>query len=219
MAGSSDALAVVQRTRLLPVVVIDDAQGAVPLADALCAASLPIAEITLRTPAALPVLERLAARDDLLVGAGTVLTAEQARRAIDAGASFVVSPGFDDGVVSVCRAQRVPVIPGVATASEIQRAFVHQFRVVKYFPAEASGGSTALSALSAPFGEMKFIPTGGIAQHNVDDYLALPSVLAVGGSWMVPRVALSAARWDEIRRLAAAAVARCVPDSAGVGRA
>jgi 2-dehydro-3-deoxyphosphogluconate aldolase/(4S)-4-hydroxy-2-oxoglutarate aldolase len=219
MTGLSDALAVIARTRVLPVVVIDDADGAVSLADALCAASLPVAEITLRTPAALSVLERLAGRNDMLVGAGTVLTAEQARRAVDAGASFVVSPGIDDGVVSVCRDRRVPVIPGVATASEIQRAFVHQLQVVKYFPAEANGGCMALLALSAPFGEMKFIPTGGIAEYNVDDYLALPSVLAVGGSWMVPRAALSAARWDEISRLAAAAVARCAPEHAGVGPA
>jgi 2-dehydro-3-deoxyphosphogluconate aldolase/(4S)-4-hydroxy-2-oxoglutarate aldolase len=219
MTGLPDALAVIARTRVLPVVVIDDAENAMPLADALCTASLPIAEITLRTPAALLALARLAGRDDLLVGAGTVLTAEQARRAVDAGASFVVSPGNDDGVVSVCRARHVPVIPGAATASEIQRAFVHQFRVVKYFPAEANGGVSALSALSAPFGDMKFIPTGGISERNVDDYLALPSVLAVGGSWMVPRAALSAGRWDEISRLAAAAAARCAPDHVRVGPA
>ena len=219
MASGSDALAVMARTRVLPVVVIDDAESAGALADALCAGSVPLMEITLRTPAALPSLQRLAGRDDVLVGAGTVLTAEQASSAVDAGAKFIISPGIDDGVLSMCRARHVPVIPGVATASEIQRAFIHGCRVVKYFPAEANGGCTALSALSAPFPDMKFIPTGGIAEHNIDDYLALPSVLAVGGSWMVPRSAVSNRRWDEISRLAAAAVARCAPDHAGVGRA
>lgn len=194
--------------RLLPVAVVEDTAHAHPLGDALVAGGLQLVEITFRTSAAPDVLNAMAGRNDLLVGVGTVLTAEQARRAVDAGARFVVSPGFSDAVVSTCLDQGVPVIPGVSTATELMAARDAGLRVVKFFPAAAAGGPPTIKALSSAFSDVFFIPTGGIGADNLADYLSVASVLAVGGSWMVEPALLGAGHWDEVRDRSAEAVAR-----------
>jgi 2-dehydro-3-deoxyphosphogluconate aldolase/(4S)-4-hydroxy-2-oxoglutarate aldolase len=199
---------------VLPVVVLRDADAAEPLADALVAGALPVAEVTFRTAAAAAAIERLARRSDLLVGAGTVLTAEQVDRAVDAGARFVVSPGFGPAVVRRCAERGVPVYPGVATATEIQMALDAGLRTVKFFPAEQLGGAAMVKALAAPFRDVRFVPAGGCTADHLAGYLALPSVLAVGGSWMVAPELLAAGDWAEVTRRAAAAVA-----AAGAARA
>jgi len=173
--------------RLVPVIVADEARSAEPLGDALVAGGLPVAEVTFRTAAARDVVTALAGRGDLLVGAGTVLTPQHVDQAVDAGASFVVSPGFSEAVVVQARRRGVLAIPGVATATELQAAVVMGLDLVKFFPAETSGGVAALAALAAPFGGVSFVPTGGIGPSNIAKYLTHPAVTAVGGSWMVPR--------------------------------
>lgn len=193
--------------RLLPVVVIDDAGSAPALGEALKRGGLPCAEITLRTPAAESALAALAADDDLLVGAGTVLNADQASRVIDAGARFVVTPGFSLSVVRHCQARGVPVFPGIATATELMMALDAGIDTVKFFPAERLGGLATLKALAQPFHMVQFIPTGGISASNVGDYLAHPSVPVAGGSWMVSPALINGGRFDEIEKLTAEAVA------------
>jgi 2-dehydro-3-deoxyphosphogluconate aldolase/(4S)-4-hydroxy-2-oxoglutarate aldolase len=173
------------RGRLIPVVNIAESRWASPLAEALTEGGLAVAEITLRSDCALAAIESLAARAGFLVGAGTVLNRDQAAAAIDVGAAFIVSPGLDEATVEYCLHNEVPVYPGVGTATELQRAFNMGLRVVKFFPAEALGGTRTLAALSAPFREMKFLPTGGIGPGNLGAYLQLTNVLACGGSWMV----------------------------------
>jgi 2-dehydro-3-deoxyphosphogluconate aldolase / (4S)-4-hydroxy-2-oxoglutarate aldolase len=192
---------------VVPVVVLDDADDAGPLADALLDGGLHCAELTLRTPSAERAVRAMASRSELLVGVGTVLEPEQAERCAAEGARFVVSPGFDDAVVERCQALGLPVLPGTATGTEVLRARRAGLRAVKFFPAETSGGLAGLLALAAPFHDMRFVPTGGIGPANVGDYLRAPAVLAVGGSWMVPRDLLRARRWAEISRLSALAVA------------
>jgi 2-dehydro-3-deoxyphosphogluconate aldolase/(4S)-4-hydroxy-2-oxoglutarate aldolase len=180
-------LAALSRHGLVPVVVIDDARSADPLGDALVAGGLPVAEVTFRTVAGVESLRRLADRGDLLVGAGTVLTPAQVDEAVRAGAAFVVSPGLSRGVVERCLEHGVLPLPGAVTAAEIQAALELGLTTVKFFPAESSGGAAAVKALSAPFTGVRFMPTGGIGPANLGEYLALPAVRAVGGSWMVPR--------------------------------
>jgi 2-dehydro-3-deoxyphosphogluconate aldolase/(4S)-4-hydroxy-2-oxoglutarate aldolase len=172
---------------LVPVVVIDDAATADSLGDALVAGGLPVAEVTFRTAAGVEALRRLAARGDILVGAGTVLTAQQVDAAVEAGADYIVSPGLSRTVVERCVHHGVLPLPGAVTATEVQAALELGLRTVKFFPAESSGGVAAVRALSAPFIELGFMPTGGIGPDNLADYLAVPAVRAVGGSWMVPR--------------------------------
>jgi 2-dehydro-3-deoxyphosphogluconate aldolase/(4S)-4-hydroxy-2-oxoglutarate aldolase len=172
---------------VLPVVVTDDPDCAASLGDALVAGGLPLAEVTLRTPAAPDVIRALVQRGDILVGAGTVLTVAQVDTAVDAGAAFIVSPGLSRAVIERCFERGVPPIPGAVTATEVQAALELGVNTVKFFPAESAGGANAISALAAPFAGMSFVPTGGINASNLDSYLALPSVVAVGGSWMVPR--------------------------------
>lgn len=193
--------------RIVPVVVLDDAASAGPLAEALVAGGLPVAEVTLRTAAALDAIAAMAARDDLLVGAGTVLTAAQVDQAVDAGARFVVSPGTSRAVVERARQRGVAVLPGAVTATEIQAALELGIDTVKFFPAGTSGGPAAIKALAAPFGGVRFVPTGGVSAANLDDYLSIPSVLAVGGSWMVPQAAIREGDFDTVRRLTEDAVA------------
>ena len=188
--------------RVIPVVVLDDSAAAAPLAGALADAGLPCAEITLRTAAGEAAIAIMAQQRNLLVGAGTVLDASQAGRAVEAGARFIVSPGFDEEVVRRCQELSVQVLPGAATATEIQRARRAGLRVVKFFPAETLGGVNALDALSAPFPDMRFIPTGGIGPGNLQPYLARSAVLAVGGSWMVPRQLIADRDWAQVTRLA-----------------
>ena len=193
--------------RVVPVVVLQDPGDAKPLAEALTAGGLPIAEVTFRTPAAEMALATMAADPHLLVGAGTVISAEQVDIAVSAGARFVVSPGFSSGVVRRCQELEVPVVPGVATATELISALDAGITTVKLFPAEPLGGIKTLRALASTFHEVRFVPTGGISAASAPIYLAEPSVLAVGGSWMVASSLLAQHSWDEVTGLVAEAVA------------
>jgi 2-dehydro-3-deoxyphosphogluconate aldolase / (4S)-4-hydroxy-2-oxoglutarate aldolase len=193
---------------VLPVIVADDHDCAASLGDALVAGGLPVAEVTLRTPAALDVIRVLAQRTDILVGAGTVLTAEQVDAAAEAGAAFIVSPGLSRAVVERCFERGVVPIPGAVTATEVQAALELGLDTVKFFPAESAGGASAIAALAAPFATVSFVPTGGISTANVDSYLVLPSVIAVGGSWMVPRDLVRSQDVAALVGLISAAVAR-----------
>jgi len=204
--ATGDVFGQLATMRVIPVVVLDDSAAAAPLAGALADAGLPCAEITLRTAAGEAAISIMARQRNILVGAGTVLDASQAEHAARAGARFIVSPGFDEEVVRRCQEMSVPVLPGAATATEIQRARRAGLRVVKFFPAETLGGVGALDALSAPFPDMRFVPTGGIGPANLQPYLARSVVLAVGGSWMVPRQLIADRDWAQVTRLARDAV-------------
>jgi 2-dehydro-3-deoxyphosphogluconate aldolase/(4S)-4-hydroxy-2-oxoglutarate aldolase len=193
--------------RLVPVVVLDRAEDAWPLGQALKAGGLPCAEVTFRTAAAEDAIRAIAKDPDIVLGAGTVLTPDQVDRALDAGARYIVTPGFSLGVVRRCQERGVPVFPGVATPTEIQMALEAGLDTVKFFPAESLGGVKALKAISAPFGGVRFVPTGGITAANLADYLALKSVVAVGGSWMVAADLVKAGNFDEVARLSDEAVA------------
>jgi 2-dehydro-3-deoxyphosphogluconate aldolase/(4S)-4-hydroxy-2-oxoglutarate aldolase len=191
----------VGRLRLIPMVVLDNADHAAPFGDALVAGGLPIAEITFRTAAAEPAIHALGKRDDLLVGAGTVLSTEQADRAIDAGAQFIVAPGTNPKVVEHVRKRGVAMIPGVATPTEIEHAMSLGVTSLKFFPAETLGGVGMLKALAGPYPDIRFIPTGGITPELLPGYLRLSSVLACGGSWLAPRHLLAEGKFDAIKRL------------------
>lgn len=204
----------IEAARLLPVVVIDDPRAAPQLAAALKRGGLRVAEITLRTAAAEQAIRAIAAIDpDIVVGAGTVLNAEQAARVIDGGARFVVTPGLSMDVVRHCQARSVPVIPGIATATELMAALEEGIETVKFFPAEQLGGVAMLNALAAPFRTTRFIPTGGVTAVKLPGYLRHPAVLAVGGSWMVAASLIEAGDFDEISRLTAEAVAIAARES------
>lgn len=193
--------------RVVPVVTIDDARNAPGLASALVDGGLPVVEITLRTPEAIEAIRRVTTDvPGAIAGAGTVTLAAAAADAIDAGARFIVSPGLDEGVITTAQDCGVPVIPGIATATELMRAMTLGVDVVKLFPAEVLGGVGMITALSAVWPDVRFMPTGGISPANAHEYLALPQVLAVGGSWMVRRHAVAAADWASITAAAAAAV-------------
>jgi 2-dehydro-3-deoxyphosphogluconate aldolase / (4S)-4-hydroxy-2-oxoglutarate aldolase len=193
--------------RLVPVIRIDRADDAAPLCRALMEGGLPVAEITFRTEAAEESI-RLVRKlyPDILLGAGTVVNTGQAQRAVDAGAEYIVSPGFSRPVVEFCIKKGVPVTPGAITPTEIQYLMEYGLEVVKFFPAEQAGGLAAIRALSGPFPQMKFLPTGGINARNVLEYLGSPKVIACGGSWMVKDDLILAGDFDEIRRLVAEAV-------------
>jgi 2-dehydro-3-deoxyphosphogluconate aldolase/(4S)-4-hydroxy-2-oxoglutarate aldolase len=193
--------------RIVPVVVLQDPGGAKPLAEALTAGGLPLAEVTFRTSAAREAVAAMAEDPTLIVGAGTVISADQVDTAVAAGARFVVTPGFSHAVVRRCHELDVPVVPGVATATELMTALEAGISIVKLFPAEPLGGVTTLRALAAVFPQVRFVPTGGISATNAATYLAEPSVLAVGGSWMVAPSLLARHSWDSVTRLAAEAVA------------
>ena len=209
MSASTDVLG---GHRIVPVVVLDDPAQADALGAAMVEGGLPVAEATFRTPEAAAVLRRLAERDDLVVGAGTVLTDRQVDEAIAAGARFVVSPGLSATVVRRCQEAGVPVVPGVATPSEIMAALDLGLDTVKFFPAEANGGLATIKALAAAFPQVRFMPTGGITAESAPGYLAHPSVAAVGGSWMVAGDLLNEGRWDEVARRCAASTALYAPD-------
>jgi 2-dehydro-3-deoxyphosphogluconate aldolase / (4S)-4-hydroxy-2-oxoglutarate aldolase len=202
-----DTLSALHAARIVPVVVLDDARDADPLGAALVAGGLPIAEVTFRTAAAGDSIRALSDRGDVLVGAGTVVTVEQVDQAVAAGASYIVSPGLSRAVVERCREHGVFALPGAVTATEIQAALELGLTTVKFFPAGTSGGAPAIAALAGPFGGVLFVPTGGIGPKNVQDYLSLPSVVAVGGSWMVPRDRIKAGDFSGIEQLVADAVA------------
>jgi len=192
---------------VIPVVKIDRASLAPRMAEALLAGGLPCAEITFRTGAAEESLKQIAASfPEVVLGAGTVLTLDQAQRAVQAGARYIVSPGFDRKVVAWCQTEGIPVMPGVATPTEIQMALDSGLSILKFFPAEALGGIPLLEAIAAPFVDVRFVPTGGITPANLPDYLRLPMVHAVGGSWLVSAKLLKAEGFGEITRLARQAV-------------
>lgn len=193
--------------RLVPVIALDRAEDAGPLGDALTAGGLPVAEVTFRTAAAEASICEMSKRSEMLVGAGTVLNIDTVKRAMDAGAKFIVSPGFSEKVVTYCLEQHIPVIPGCVTPTEIQMALEHGLSTVKFFPAEAVGGIKTLRAFAAPFAHVRFIPTGGITETNLADYLSFPSVVACGGSWMVTRELLAAGDFAKITAITANAVA------------
>jgi 2-dehydro-3-deoxyphosphogluconate aldolase/(4S)-4-hydroxy-2-oxoglutarate aldolase len=197
---------------VLPVVVLEDEGDAEALADAIAAGGGSLIEITLRTDSALAAIRTLAGRRDVVVGAGTVLTPGQVSDAQAAGARFIVSPGLDAPTVDTARAAGLAMIPGVATASEIQAAYRLGIRIVKFFPAAALGGPPALRALSETFRDMRFVPTGGVRADDLRDYLRIPSVLACGGSWLAPQDLIAAGDFAGItqRVRAALTIARTV---------
>jgi len=172
---------------VIPVLVIDDVAAAAPIARALVSGGLPVLEVTLRTPAALEVMAEMARVEGAIVGAGTVLNAGQLHGAVAAGAQFIVSPGFTDGLAEAAVDRNVPFLPGIATAGDIMRGLDHGLNHFKFFPANAAGGLTALKALHGPFPAVRFCPTGGITAETAPDWLALEAVLCVGGSWVVPK--------------------------------
>jgi 2-dehydro-3-deoxyphosphogluconate aldolase/(4S)-4-hydroxy-2-oxoglutarate aldolase len=196
------------RCPVVPVVVLDHPDQAVPLGEALLAGGIDVVEVTLRTDAGLEAIRRLSALPDLHVGAGSVLVPDQADQVVDAGARFVVSPGLSVDVVARCRALDVPVLPGVATASELMTATALGLDEVKFFPAGLLRGPAGIRALAAPFTRMAFIPSGGVGAANMADYLAVPTVPAVSGSWMVDPALLRAGDWAEVTARSADAVAR-----------
>ena len=197
----------VRAHRIVPVLVIPDAADAPALGRILAAGGLPIAAVTLRTPTAFEAIRSMAAEGVCLVGAGTVTTPAQVEQAKDAGAAFVVSPGLSAAVVAECRALDLPVIPGIASATELQHAIELGLSLVKLFPAQIVGGPAAIRALSGPFPQISFLPTGGVTAANLGDYLTLSSVAAVGGSWMIDAQALAARDWPAMQLAVAAAVA------------
>lgn len=193
--------------QIIPVVVITEARNAKALAEALCKGGLPCAEVTFRTKEAAEAIRNMSdAYPDMLIGAGTVLTIEQVEQAIDAGAKFIVSPGCNPQVVSYCIERGITIIPGVITPSEIEQAISLGVQTVKFFPAEAAGGIQMIKSMSAPYGTMTFIPTGGITMQNIKTYLDFPKVLACGGSFMVPESLIKEGKYDEITRITREAV-------------
>ena len=210
MVDDSDALT---KARLIPVLAFDDIASAVPVAEALMAGGLPVAEVTFRTAAAADAIRSITdsgltdGLEPMLVGAGTVLTADQVDIAVSAGARFIVSPGLSRAVIERCKEHGVPVVPGAVTATEVQAALELGLDLVKFFPAASSGGVAAIQALAAPFQQVRFIPTGGVSPDNLGDYLALRCVPAVGGSWMARQDLIRVGAFDQLQKLAAEAVA------------
>ncbi|NKB32814.1 MAG: bifunctional 4-hydroxy-2-oxoglutarate aldolase/2-dehydro-3-deoxy-phosphogluconate aldolase [Pseudomonadales bacterium] len=195
-----------EETGVVPVVVIDNADDAVPLAKALVEGGLPIIEVTLRTQAATAAIENIAKQvPEAVIGAGTVLSVEHLQLAHNIGAQFIVSPGLNRTVVEVSQANNLPIYPGIATASELQSAWNMGLRTVKFFPAELAGGVAMIKALASVFRDVKFMPTGGVAPNNLREYLSLPTVTACGGSWLAPSNLLTEKNFTEITRLAAEA--------------
>ena len=197
----------IQKLGIVPVVVLNDAADAEPVAKALCDGGLPVAEVTFRTDAAEESIRIMKEKfPNMLVGAGTVLTIDQAQRAIDAGAEFIVSPGFNPNVVKYCQEKGVPMTPGVNNPTAIEAALELGLDVLKFFPAEASGGLKALKAMAAAYVNVKFMPTGGINEKNINEYLAYNKVIACGGSWMVSGDLIKNKEFDKITELTRQAV-------------
>ena len=203
-----DILEKIEKIGIIPVIVIDDVNDAVPLAGALMRGGLPAAEVTFRTAAAEDAIRAIrAAYPEMLVGAGTVLTKEQADRAIDAGASFIVSPGLNPENVRYVLDKGVPMVPGVCTPSEIEQGLALGLTTLKFFPAEPSGGLAMIKALTGAYVNVRFMPTGGISAANAEEYLKDKHIVAVGGSWIVKKDMIKAGAYDEIEKLAAEAAA------------
>lgn len=193
--------------KLIPVIVIDHAEDIIPLGKALVDNGLPAAEITFRSEAAAEAIRLLREHQpNMLIGAGTVLNQQQALAAKEAGASFVVSPGFNPTTVKVCQELNIPIIPGINNPSTIEAALEMGLTTLKFFPAEASGGTAMIKALLAPYTNIKLMPTGGISTKNIRDYLSIPRVIACGGSWMVDKTLIENKEWDQIGHLVRSAV-------------
>ena len=203
----SDVLQRIYEIGIVPVIAIDDAEKAVPLAKALVRGGLPAAEVTFRTAAAEEAIRRIVAEvPDMLVGAGTVLTKEQADRAIDAGVSFIVSPGFNPEITKYVLDKGMLMIPGTASPGEMEQAMGMGLSVVKFFPAEQNGGVAKLKALAGPYTSLRWMPTGGVNEKNLLDYIKFNKIVACGGTWMVKKDLIEAENWDEIERLTRQAV-------------
>ena len=197
----------IEKTCVIPVVVINDVEDAEPLAQALCEGGLPCAEVTFRTAAAEESIRKMTdIYPDMLIGAGTVLTTEQVDRAVAAGAKFIVSPGFDPEVVDYCILKQIPVFPGCITPSEVAQAVKRGLKVVKFFPAVQFGGVSTIQALTAPYVGLKFMPTGGVNAKNLADYLQCKSIIACGGSWMVKSDLIKAGEFEKIKDMTKEAV-------------
>lgn len=203
----NEVLEKIQKIGIVPVVVLNDAKDAEPLAKALCDGGLPCAEVTYRTAAAEESIRIMTKKfPHMLVGAGTVLTTEQVDTAVDAGAKFIVSPGLNPKVVKYCIEKGIPVTPGTSNPSDVEQALELGLEVVKFFPAEASGGLNMIKSMAAPYTNVKFMPTGGISAKNLNEYLAFPKILACGGSWMVKGDLIEAGAFDRITELTKEAV-------------
>lgn len=205
----SDVMAALKAAKIVPVVVVDGADEGLQLADALIAGGLPVAEVTLRLPGAMDAIRAISEqRPEIILGAGTVVTAEQAEEAVKAGAKYLVSPGTFEPVIRKAQELGVPILPGVATPSDVMRAVDLGLDTVKLFPAGVVGGPAAIKAFSGPFPNLSFMPTGGVSTGNIAEYFAIPAVIAVGGSWMVERGLVTGGKWEEITELTKQAVAK-----------
>ncbi|MFQ6548706.1 bifunctional 4-hydroxy-2-oxoglutarate aldolase/2-dehydro-3-deoxy-phosphogluconate aldolase [Aestuariibius sp. 2305UL40-4] len=207
-AASRETEALCRRAPVVPVLVIDDASKARPLAEALVKGGLPALEVTLRTPTALDAIAEMAKVEGGIVGAGTLLTPKDVELAKAAGARFGVSPGATDALLDAAEENDLPLLPGAATATEAMHLLERGYTVQKFFPAEASGGAPALKAIGAPLPQIRFCPTGGVSLSNAPDYLGLSNTLCVGGSWVAPRDAVETDDWQRIETLASEAVSR-----------
>lgn len=204
----NDLLQRVEEMGVVPVVVLNDAKDAAPLAKALCEGGLPCAEVTFRTEAAEESIRIIATEfPEMLIGAGTVLTTDQVDRAVAAGAKFIVSPGFDPEIVDYCLEKGILVLPGCITPSEVAQAVKRGLSVIKFFPAEQFGGVATIKALAAPYTNVRFMPTGGVSAKNLADYLGFKKIVACGGSWMVKGDMIVAGEFDKIKEMTAEAVA------------
>lgn len=206
---TSESMQKIFDLKLVPLVVLDDATDAVPMAKALVEGGIPVAEVTFRTDAAADVIRAMAEQvPEILVGAGTVHTVAQAQTAVEAGAKFIVTPGFQPDVVRWCVEHQVDIVPGTAVPSDIEQAISFGLSVCKFFPAEAYGGVKTLKALKGPYADIRFMPTGGVSLDNMNDYLALPNVAAVGGSFMTPSAAVKAKDWAKVTEACRAALTK-----------
>jgi 2-dehydro-3-deoxyphosphogluconate aldolase/(4S)-4-hydroxy-2-oxoglutarate aldolase len=197
----------IQKMGVVPVVVLNDAKDAAPLAKALCEGGLPCAEVTFRTDAAEESIRIMTTEyPEMFVGAGTVLTIDQVDRAMGAGAKFIVSPGFDPEIVDYCLGKDIPVFPGCITPSEVAQAVKRGLKIVKFFPAEQFGGVSTIKAMAAPYVGLKFMPTGGVNAKNLESYLSCDKIIACGGSWMVKGDLVKAGKFDEIKAMTEEAV-------------
>ncbi|MDW4498902.1 bifunctional 4-hydroxy-2-oxoglutarate aldolase/2-dehydro-3-deoxy-phosphogluconate aldolase [Sulfitobacter sp. D35] len=194
-----------RKAPIIPVLVVRDTKTAKPLAEALVAGGLPVLEVTLRTPAALEAISQMAQVEGGIAGAGTLLTPDDVKRAVDAGARFGVSPGATDELLDAAEAAGLPMLPGAATASEAMRLLARGYDMLKFFPAETSGGAPALKALAGPLPQVRFCPTGGVSPKNAESYLSLPNVVCAGGSWVAPEDKVSGEDWAGITELARSA--------------
>ena len=198
----NEVLEKIQKIGIVPVVVLNDAKDAEPLAKALCNGGLPCAEVTFRTDAAEESIRIMSEKyPEMLVGAGTVLTTEQVDRAVAAGAKFIVSPGFDPEIVNYCLEKEIPIFPGCVTPSEVAQAVKRGLKVVKFFPAEPAGGVAMIKAMAAPYNQLRFMPTGGIGTQNLKDYLGFDKIICCGGSWMVKADLIKNGEFEKICNL------------------